>query len=62
MSGWWHFINSYTKYDTIWLYNIPQQKINPCIFGFEENQIFYKKCYHIYQPLRSGRIWHKVNF
>ena len=18
--------------------------------------------YHIYQPLRSGRIWHKVNF
>ena len=19
-------------------------------------------CYHIYQPLRSGRIWHKVNF
>ena len=21
-----------------------------------------KKMYHIYQPLRSGRIWHKVNF
>ena len=21
-----------------------------------------RKAYHIYQPLRSGRIWHKVNF
>ena len=21
-----------------------------------------KNEYHIYQPLRSGRIWHKVNF
>ena len=24
---------------------------------FDENQVS-----HIYQPLRSGRIWHKVNF
>ena len=23
---------------------------------------FYYHYYHIYQPLRSGRIWHKVNF
>ena len=24
--------------------------------------IFAKVANHIYQPLRSGRIWHKVNF
>ena len=30
-----------------------------CLNGFE-----YPECthYHIYHPLRSGRIWHKVNF
>ena len=23
---------------------------------------YYSQVYHIYQPLRSGRIWHKINF
>ena len=26
------------------------------------SQMFYKLVGTIYQPLRSGRIWHKVNF
>ena len=29
----------------------------------DENVIFRDATYnHIYQPLRSGRMWHKVNF
>ena len=30
------------------------------LFGFYGISTFVG--YHIYQPLRSGRIWHKVNF
>ena len=28
----------------------------------EKNEIKERKVIHIYQPLRSGRIWHQVNF
>ena len=31
-----------------------------CLFGFYGTSTFVG--YHIYQPLRSGRIWYKVNF
>ena len=29
---------------------------------FDKNENRIRNPYHIYQPLRSGRIWHKVNF
>ena len=32
-----------------------------CLFAFAFRQFFLKQG-TIYQPLRSGRIWHKVNF
>ena len=37
---------------------------SPTFLYYEHSKYFtyYKRFYHIYQPLRSGRIWHKVNF
>ena len=28
----------------------------------DNKNVYLQSTYHIYQPLRSDRIWHKVNF
>ena len=30
-----------------------------CLKDLDKSYLLF---YHIYQPVRSGRIWHKVNF
>ena len=32
------------------------------LYAFSPKNLSQKDSTHIYQPLRSGRIWHKVNF
>ena len=52
----------------IYIYSIPPPEISIPLLLLVKSNFLLKQgfiiyhIYHIYQPLRSGRIWHKVNF
>ena len=58
-------MDSEEKSPLSFFWHLPRLNFNICIFFFffrEQLYITESVIYHIYQPLRSGRIWHKVNF